>query len=262
MLANATRLCDATFGLLLLYEGDWRFRVVAMSNVAPAPAELRQREPIFEVNPQTGLGRAVATKDVVHIADYAEEAIYKERHPAAVALGDLGGARTYLVVPLLKDKEIAGAIAIYRQEVRPFADKQVELVQNFAAQAVIAIENTRLLGELREALENQTTSADILRTIASSPASAERALHVIAETTARRFGASNVNIRLLDGDAYFASSAQLGRWLRTCKRCFPKALSMQTSVPAKRFWNGVRFTFTPALKRCEFRIEPRASSRV
>jgi hypothetical protein len=94
MLANANRLCDATFGLLLLYEGDLRFRVVAMGNAPPAFAELRQREPVFKVSPQAGLGRAVATKDVVHIADYAEEPIYKEqRHPSAVVLGNLGGAR-------------------------------------------------------------------------------------------------------------------------------------------------------------------------
>src|SRR5262249_11691884 len=151
-----------TFGLLLLYDGHWRFRVVAMSNVPPAFAELRQREPIFEVSPQTGLGRAVATKGVIHIADYAEEVIYKEqRHPAAVALGELGGARTYLVVPLLKDEEIAGAIAIYRQQVRPFTDKQIELVKSFANQAVIAIENTRLLNELRESLQQQTATADV-----------------------------------------------------------------------------------------------------
>src|SRR5262249_58512969 len=117
MLANATRLCDANFGLLLLYDGDWRFRVVAMSNVPPAFAELRRREPIFEASPQTGLGRAVATRDVVHIADYAEEAIYKEqRHPAAVALSELGGARTFLVVPMLKDTAITRAIATDRPQ--------------------------------------------------------------------------------------------------------------------------------------------------
>jgi hypothetical protein len=95
---------------------------------------------------------------------------------------------------------LIGTINIYRQEVRRFTEKQIELVKNFAAQAVIAIENTRLLNELRESLENQTASADILRAIASSPAKAERALDVIAETTARRFEASNVNIRLLDGN--------------------------------------------------------------
>jgi GAF domain-containing protein len=121
---------------------------------------------------------------------------------------------------MLKDNEVVGVISIYRQEVRPFTDKQIELLQNFAAQAVIAIENTRLLGELREALENQTTSADILRTIASSPASAERALHVIAETTARRFGASNVNIRLLDGDV-----------LRFVGSAGPMAAHLQTLFP-------------------------------
>src|SRR5262249_30463902 len=164
------------------------------------------------------LGRAVATKDIVHIADYTQEAIYKDqRHPAAVSVGDLGGARTLLVVPMLKDEKIVGAIVIYRQQIRPFADKQIELVKNFASQAVIAIENTRLLSELREALENQTTSADILRTIASSPASAERALDVIAETTARRFGASNVNIRVLDGNVlrYVGSTGPMAARLKT-----------------------------------------------
>src|SRR5215469_7094612 len=106
-----------------------------MRNAPPALAELRQREPTLVVTPQTGLGRAVATRDIVHIADYAQEAIYKDqRHPAAMPVGDLGGARTFLVVPMLKDEKTVGAIVIYRQQVRPFADKQIELVKNLASQ--------------------------------------------------------------------------------------------------------------------------------
>jgi GAF domain-containing protein len=205
VLANATRLCDATFGLLLLYEGDWRFRQVAMCNVPSAFAELRQREPIFEVSRETGLGRAVATKAVIHIADYAEEPIYRERrHPAAVALGELGGARTYLVVPMLKDKKIAGAIAIYRQQVRPFTDKQIELVKSFASQAVIAIENARLLNELRQSLEQQTATADVLQVISSSPGELEPVFQAMLANAVRICQAKFGFMFSYDGDAYHA----------------------------------------------------------
>jgi GAF domain-containing protein len=202
LLANAVRLCEAKFGLLLLYEENWRFRVVAMSNAPPALAELRQREPSFEVTPQTGLGRAVATRDIVHIADYAQEAIYKERHPAAVALGDLGGARTFLVVPMLKDEKIVGAIAIYRQQVRPFGDKQIDLVKNFAAQAVIAIENTRLLSELRESLEQQTATADVLKVISTSSGELSPMFHAVLENATQLCGAKFGHLYLCEGDEF------------------------------------------------------------
>jgi GAF domain-containing protein len=207
VLANATQLCEASFGLLLFYEGDWRFRGVASCNVPPAFAELRQREPIFEAGPQTGLGRAVATKNVVHIADYAQEPVYKEqRHPAAVALYELGGARTYLVVPMLKDKEVVGVIAIYRQQVRPFADKQIELVKSFASQAVIAIENARLLNELRQSLQQQTATADVLKVISRSAFDLQAVLDTLTASAARLCEADRGAVMQRDGDVYRLAS--------------------------------------------------------
>jgi GAF domain-containing protein len=218
MLANATRLCEAKFGTMYLYDGE-AYRAASMYNAPRAFAEYLRRGPVHP-GPGTGLDRIAKTKQLVHLADITTEQAYIDGNPLFVAAVEAAGYRTVFLVPMLKEGQLIGAIAIYRQEVRAFTDKQIALVQNFAAQAVIAIENTRLLGELREALENQTTSADILRTIASSPASAERALHVIAETTARRFGASNVNIRLLDGDV-----------LRFVGSAGPMAAHLQTLFP-------------------------------
>src|SRR6516162_10103112 len=199
MLANATRLCEAKFGALWLCEGD-ALRAVAL-NAPPAFAEERQRQPLILPTPETGLGRAVKTKLTVHSAD-----LLAEEHVAPV-LAKLAGARTYLAVPMLKDNEVIGAIGIYRQEVRPFTDKQVALVENFAAQAVIAIENTRLLNELRESLDRQTATADILRVIAGTPEDSKRALDTIAETASRMFDSANVNFRRLEGNVLRVVSA-------------------------------------------------------
>ena len=206
MVENALRLCQAEFGNLFLYDGK-EFATAALHGAPSAYAEARRRGGVVRhPHPDVPLNRVIRTKQVLHIGDVRNEKSYIDRDPRFCELVDIAGARTLLLVPMLKDNELVGAFAIYRREVRPFGSKQIELVRNFSAQAVIAIENARLLNETREALERQTATADILKVIASSPSDVQPVFDAIASSAKRLIGGfSTAVFRFVDDVAHLAA---------------------------------------------------------
>jgi GAF domain-containing protein len=205
ILEKAVCICDAKFGTINRWDGE-ALHLVASHNLPPPFAEFRSRTP-FRPGFGNPISRMLVTKTVSHIEDLAREQGYLERNASAVAAVELGGVRTHLVVPMLKDNELIGVVIVYRQEVCPFTDKQIELIKNFAAQAVIAIENARLLSELRESLQEQTATSEVLQVISGSPGDLEPVFAAMLEKAVSICDATFGNIYRWDGDALYLVSS-------------------------------------------------------
>jgi two-component system, NtrC family, sensor kinase len=199
MLENATRICEAKFGILHRFDGT-AFHFAAHVGTPPELVEFNRRRSPFQPTPGADLDRVIRTKQVSHTADATAEAV-----PGPSAR--LAGARSTICVPMLKNDVLIGAIFIYRTEVRPFTDKHIELLQNFATQAVIAIENARLLSELRESLEQQTATSEVLKVISSSPGDLVPVFQAMLENATRICEANFGTLWRFEADAFYFAAA-------------------------------------------------------
>ena len=197
LLEKATRVCGAEFGAMGLSDGEV-YRRVALYNVPPAFDAAAPKE--WRPGPEGPIGRVLRTGQVLRIDDLREAPSYLKRHPAMVAMVEVARACTLVLVPMLRDGRSIGVISIYRQEVRPFSDRQVDLLKNFASQAVIAIENARLFNETREALERQTATSEILKVIANSPSDLRPVFDAIAARSIQLIGGHSATVSMFVGD--------------------------------------------------------------
>jgi two-component system, NtrC family, sensor kinase len=232
ILANATRLCEASYGTLWLCDGD-ATRLAALHGAVPAvfSAE-RQRGAMFRLGAGAPSTRAVRTRQTVHVTDMRMEQTYLDRDPRVVSGVELGGVRTLVAVPMLKENQVVGLINIYRTEVRPFTDRQIALVTNFASQALIAVENARLLNELRASLEQQTATADVLKVISRSTFDLQVVLDTLVESAAKLCQAERAALIRPKGGSY-----QLGASYRYTEE-YKESLAGEHWEPGRRSLTG------------------------
>ena len=217
MLEKATQLCEAAFGILWLCDGE-QFRAAAVHGVPAAYAQIT-REPIRPL-PTNPLGRMLRGERLIVSTDVADEEPYRTGDPVRRALVDLAGARSVIQIALVTDETFLGSLTVYRQEVRPFSEKQIALLQNFAAQAVIAMENARLLDELRQSLQQQTATADVLKVISRSTFDLQTVLDTLLTSAARLCQADHSFIFLREGEAFrfAAGSGGVPEWIDFLKQ--------------------------------------------